>query len=165
MDVCAKYGQNQTTKNSGTEFCPRFWQNVPLLCGASGLQLDSLCFCSVQTGWMDWFPLGQLEFEVDRRHGQLAVWLRGHPDRLVTVPTEEDFSQLRTRYEQGSWLQVQYQGEWQAVSCRWPQRAPAGTQLLKNKKGQSSTYLRNPTKRPFKAYLCYFCISRRLGST
>ncbi|XP_034245919.1 uncharacterized protein LOC117647989 isoform X2 [Thrips palmi] len=36
-----------------------------------------------------WFPEGEVEFEAQHRPSELAVWLRGHPDKAAAVPVEE----------------------------------------------------------------------------
>jgi len=63
----------------------------------------------IPDGAIDFAP-GRLWFTVERRPGELSVWIEGHPQYPVSVPVKEDQTLLRVRYW-GLPLRVQYQGE------------------------------------------------------
>ncbi|XP_034240293.1 uncharacterized protein LOC117644784 [Thrips palmi] len=41
-----------------------------------------------------WFPEGEQVFEAQHRPKELAVWLKGHPDKVATVPAEDKKNML-----------------------------------------------------------------------
>ena len=52
--------------------------------------------CSQREGYdYEVFKAGEHEFEVERRPGQLAVWLVGHPELPVSVPAPDSSDRLR----------------------------------------------------------------------
>lgn len=57
----------------------------------------TLAFDALQTGRYDFdeFVDGEYVFEIERRPGQLAVWLEGHADQPATVPVEDGSDTLR----------------------------------------------------------------------
>lgn len=69
---------------------------------------------SVQTYPVKWkpFPEGELMFEVEHRSGELAVWLRGQPDKVASVPIVEPSDELRVLpFEWTTDMPVEFSGK------------------------------------------------------